>query len=157
MLVKGGAFADALSSASVGGATALHLAAYTATVGVWGPSSVTPPPPSLVLEALAVDTTWVLVLWDGKSGVERMMAAGERGQWAARDSFFVRSGVAHGVQFTFQGLLLGDGRLGNSNEVLRFRADRDRVVVLDRNLTPIAEPIRLNGSNDSAGDNVRVP
>ena len=32
VLVKGGAFADALSSASVGGATALHLAAYTDNV-----------------------------------------------------------------------------------------------------------------------------
>jgi cytoskeletal protein RodZ len=100
-------------------------------VGRWGPSSVAPPP-GLILEAIAVDTTWVQVLWDGEAGTEITMVSGERRQWAARDSFLVRSGIAHGVQFSLQGQLLGEGRLGDPDEVLRFRASRDGVVLLGR-------------------------
>jgi hypothetical protein len=117
-------------------------------VGLWGPSSA-PPPPALTLEAFAVDTTWVQVLWDGASGVETTMVTGEHRQWAARDSFFVRSGIAHGVQFTFEGQLLGDGRLGDPDDVLRFHASRAGVVLLGRNLRPLAEPIRLASRDDT--------
>ena len=111
-------------------------------VGRWGPSSVAPPL-GLILEAIAVDTTWVQVLWDGEAGTEITMVSGERRQQAARDSFLVRSGIAHGVQFSLQGQLLGGGRLGDPDEVLRFRASRDGVVVLGRNLKPVGEPIPL--------------
>lgn len=111
-------------------------------VGRWGPSSVAPPP-GLILEAIAVDTTWVQVLWDREAGTEITMVSGERRQWAARDSFLVRSGIAHGVQFSLQGQLLGGGRLGDPDEVLRFRASRDGVVLLGRNLKPVGEPIPL--------------
>jgi cytoskeletal protein RodZ len=111
-------------------------------VGRWGPSSVAPPP-GLILEAIAVDTTWVQVLWDGEAGTEITMVSGERRQWAARDSFLVRSGIAHGVQFSLQGQLLGGGRLGDPDEVLRFLASRDGVVLLGRNLKPVGEPITL--------------
>ena len=119
-------------------------------VGRWGPSSVAPPP-GLILEAIAVDTTWVQVLWDGEDGIEFTMVTGERRQWAARDSFFVRSGIAHGVQFSLQGQLLGEGRLGDPDEVLRFRASTDGVVLLDRNLTPVGEPIRLTDPDSTDG------
>ena len=119
-------------------------------VGLWGPSSV-PPPPGLVLEAVAVDTTWVQVLWDGRDGVETTMVTGERRQWAARDSFFVRSGIAHGVQFSLQGQLLGEGRLGDPDEVLRFRASRDGVVLLGRDLRPVGKPIPLADGDSTDG------
>ena len=121
-------------------------------VGLWDPSSVAPPP-ALALEALAVDTTWVQVLWDGAGGLETTMVTGERRQWAARDSFFVRSGIAHGVHFTFEGQLLGDGRLGDPDEVLRFHASRAGVVLLGRNLRPLGEPIPL-ASRDGAAREV---
>ena len=81
------------------------------------------------------------------------MVTGERRQWAARDSFFVRSGIAHGVHFTFEGQLLGDGRLGDPDEVLRFHASRAGVVLLGRNLRPLGEPIPL-ASRDGAAREV---
>ena len=120
----------------------------SSATGVWGPSSSRPPPTTaslgqLVLEARAVDTTWVQVLWDGANGIEGTIPEGERRRWVARDSFFVRSGIAYGVHFTFQGQLLADGRLGDPSEVLRFRASRNGVVLLGRNLRPIGEPISI--------------
>ena len=96
-----------------------------------------------MLEAHAMDTTWVQVLWDGANGIEGTIPQGERRRWVARDSFFVRSGIAHGVHFTFQGQLLADGRLGDPDEVLRFRASRGAVILLGRNLRPIGEPISI--------------
>ncbi len=41
------------------------------------------------------------------------------------------------------GLILGEGRLGDPDEVLRFRASRDGVVLLGRDLNPVGEPIPL--------------
>ena len=93
----------------------------------------------LVLRAEAVDSTWVRVQWDGGTGsAEEIIPGGESRQWEAADNFMVFAGRAHGVRFYLQGKLLGEGRLGDPTQVLRFRASPDEVVLLGKDLTPLS-------------------
>ena len=95
--------------------------------------------PPLVLRAEAVDSTWVRVQWDGGTGsAEEIIPGGESRQWEAADNFVVFAGRAHGVRFYLQGQLLGEGRLGDPTQVLRFRASLDEVVLLGKDLTPLS-------------------
>ena len=91
---------------------------------------------SLVLEARAVDSTWVRVQGDGAPPVEEIIPRGQTRRWEAGDHLLVVAGRAHGVQFSFQGELLGEGRLGKPTEILRFRASRDGVYLLGPDLRP---------------------
>ena len=96
----------------------------------------------LTLEAEAVDSTWVQVEWDGGAGgIEEVIPRGEKHRWQAREFFMVKAGRAHGVRFYLEGKLLGDGRLGDPTEVLRFRASKDSVTLLSRDLQPLSQLI----------------
>ena len=94
---------------------------------------------TLTLEGEAVDSTWVQVQWDGVDGIEEVIPRGQRRRWQAREFFMVKSGRAHGVRFHLDGTLLGNGRLGDPTEVLRFRASRDLVTLLSRDLQPLSQ------------------
>lgn len=93
---------------------------------------------AVVVEGLAVDSTWVQVQWDGRGTSEEIIPRGERRTWAGRDSVLVRAGRAHGIRFSYQGRLLGDGRLGDPTKVLRLRADHGGVVLLGADLEPLS-------------------
>ena len=100
------------------------------------PISAQPDPPPLVLQAHAVDTTWVRVRMDGLDSAIVTILPGEDESWEARDFFVVRAGQPPGVHFTFQGDLLGDGRLGEPTGVLLFRASREGVALLESDELP---------------------
>ena len=93
----------------------------------------------LVLQADALDSTWVQVQWDDDDGVVEIIPSGEQRTWGAQRFFMVRAGRAHGVHFRFQGELLGEGRLGDPTKVLRFRATAGGVQLLGPDLAPIAQ------------------
>ena len=94
----------------------------------------------LTLEAEAVESTSVQIQWDdGAGGTEVVIRQGEKRRWQARHFFMVKAGRAHGVRFFLQGKLLGNGRLGDPTEVLRFRASRDSVILLSRDLQPLSQ------------------
>lgn len=94
----------------------------------------------LTLEAEAVYSTWVQIQWDGGAGgTEVVIPRGQRRRWQAREFFMVKAERAHGVRFYLEGKLLGNGRLGDPTEVLRFRASKDSVTLLSRDLRPLSE------------------
>jgi len=107
---------------------------------------------SLVLQARAVDSTWVRVQWDGAPPVEEIIPRGETRRWEAGDHLLVVAGRAHGVQFRFQDELLGDGRLGKPTEILRFRASGDGVFLLGPDLRPTSRVDSLQESSATASD-----
>lgn len=99
------------------------------------------PPDSLLRLAIeAVDTTWVQVDADGRMLFQGLLEPGARRSWQAREQLLVHSGRAHGLRYWFQDELLGNGRLGDSSEVLRFRASRRGITLLDSELQPLKPP-----------------
>jgi hypothetical protein len=90
----------------------------------------------LQLSVEAVEYTWVRVTWDGNGRFEGVLAPGARRTWQTRDQFQVVAGKAHGLRYWFQGQLLEGGRLGDPNQVLRFRASRSGVDVQRAELRP---------------------
>ncbi|MEC8993773.1 MAG: helix-turn-helix domain-containing protein [Candidatus Latescibacterota bacterium] len=92
---------------------------------------------AIVLEARAIDSTWVQVQWDGVDGIEEIIPKGEIRHWFANQFFMVRAGRAHGVHFRLQGSLLGAGRLGDATKVLRFRGVTDGYQMLGPELEPL--------------------
>lgn len=100
------------------------------------PPTAPPAPGGLIMEARAVDSTWVQVEWDGSGGAVEIIPEGETRRWSADGYFLVRSGRAHGVRFRFQGHDLG--RLGDATKVLRFRASAEGIQLLGPDLEPIA-------------------
>lgn len=114
------------SSAAPAGATA-------------APEAAEPPDESaLVLDVEAIDSTWVHVSSDGRDTFQGILAPGLKRRWFARQHFLVRSGRAHGSRYWFQGNLLGNGRLGESTRVLRFRADGAGITLLGPELEPLS-------------------
>ncbi|MBT3342868.1 MAG: hypothetical protein HN712_09150 [Gemmatimonadetes bacterium] len=92
---------------------------------------------NVILEVRAIDSTWVQVQWDGVDGIEEIVPKGEIRRWYADQFFMVRAGRAHGVHFRLQGMLLGDGRLGEATKVLRFRGLADGYQMLGPELEPL--------------------
>jgi len=92
---------------------------------------------AIVLEARAIDSTWVQVQWDGVDGIEEIIPKGEIRHWFANQFFMVSAGRAHGVHFRLQGSLLGAGRLGDATKVLRFRGVTDGYQMLGPELEPL--------------------
>ena len=115
--------ADAPDSADT---SATALAAQTAT--------------AVVLELAARDSTWVQVRWDDAAeNFEGIVPSGERRRFEARNHFVVLSTNPHGLRYWLDGQLLGDGQLGDPNQVLRFRATADGIQILGSNLQPLTE------------------
>ncbi len=95
---------------------------------------------SVVLELEARDSTWVQVSWDDAAdNFEGLVPPGQRHRFEARDHFVVLSTRPHGLRYWLDGQLLGDGQLGDPNQVLRFRAAADGIKILGTNLQPFTE------------------
>ena len=89
----------------------------------------------LVLKIEALEEVWVKIEGDGHILLEQTVAAGFASQdLQARSYFQVTAGKPRGLRYWFQGELLGEnGRLGDPNRVLHFRASKEGVVLLRRN------------------------
>lgn len=96
----------------------------------------------LVLQIEAVDSTWVQVRWDQSGFFEAIVPPGRTHNWKARDFFTVHSGKAHGMRYTFQGEVLGNGSLGDQNRVLRFLANAEGVVLLGPDFEPLPSSLQ---------------
>ena len=114
-----------LAQSSTEPAAAAPASADTSATRV---AAQTTEPVPVVLELEARDSTWVQIRWD--DAVERFEAIvppGERHRFEARDHFVVLSTRPHGLRYWLDGQLLGNGQLGNPNQVLRFRATADGI------------------------------
>ena len=95
---------------------------------------------AVVLELEARDSTWVQIRWDNAAeNFEGIVPSGERRRFEARNHFVVLSTNPHGLRYWLDGQLLGDGQLGDPNQVLRFRATADGMQILGSNLRPLTE------------------
>ena len=93
---------------------------------------------AVVLELEARDSTWVQIRWDDAAeNFEGIVPSGERRRFEARNHFVVLSTNPHGLRYWLDGQLLGDGQLGDPNQVLRFRATADGIQILGSNLQPL--------------------
>ena len=103
-------------------------------------ATVAQPPPHVVLELEARDSTWVQIRWDdAEENFEAIVPPGQRHRFEARDHFVVLSTNPHGLRYWLDGQLLGGGRLGDPTEVLRFRATADGVEFLGLDSQPLTE------------------
>ena len=94
----------------------------------------------VVLELEARDSTWVQIRWDDAAeNFEGVVPPGERRRFEAHDHFVVLSTRPHGLRYWLDGQLLGDGQLGDPNQVLHFRAAADGIEFLGSNLQSLAE------------------
>lgn len=94
----------------------------------------------VVLELEARDSTWVQISWDNAAeNFEGIVPSGERHRFEARDHFVVLTSNPHGLRYWLDGQLLGNGQLGDPNQVLRFRATADGIEFLELDSQPLTE------------------
>jgi cytoskeletal protein RodZ len=104
-----------------------------------GAAAQTTEPVPVILELEARDSTWVQIRWDNAAeNFEAIVPPGERHRFEARDHFVVLSTRPHGVSYWLNGQLLGNGQLGDPNQVLYFRAATDGIKFLRLNSSPSA-------------------
>ena len=93
----------------------------------------------VVLELEARDSTWVQIRWDDAvENFEAIVPPGERHRFEARNHFVVISTRPHGLSYWLDGQLLGNGRLGDPDQVLKFRAAANGIEFLTLDLQPSA-------------------
>ena len=112
-------------------------------------------PAQVVLEVEALDTVWVQVSWDDLDSAMETIPAGEGRTWTAERFFQVHAGRSGNIRFRFQGRLLGEGRLGDPDQTLRFRVSDDGYQLLGPDFEPIApltgfQPERTESSQPEA-------
>lgn len=81
--------------------------------------------PELVLQALASDTTWLLVTIDETSTKEILMQPGDSVTWRAKKGFFLKIGNAGGIRLIFNGKEIS--RLGEKGQVLKINLPDSRI------------------------------
>ncbi len=97
-------------------------------------------PGPIVLELEARDSTWVQIRWDDAAeNFEAIVPPGQRHRFEARDHFVVLSTRPHGLSYWLDGQLLGNGQLGDPDQVLHFRAAADGIEFLTLDPQPSAE------------------
>ena len=95
---------------------------------------------AVVLELEARDSTWVKVRWDDAAeNFEGIIPSGERRRFEARNHFVVLSTNPHGLRYWLNSQLLGNGWLGDPEQVLRFRATADGIEFLEIDSQPFTE------------------
>ena len=95
---------------------------------------------AVVLELAARDSTWVKVRWDDAAeNFEGIIPSGERRRFEARNHFVVLSTNPHGLRYWLNSQLLGNGWLGDPEQVLRFRATADGIEFLEIDSQPFTE------------------
>jgi hypothetical protein len=78
------------------------------------------------LEALATDTTWLLVTIDKTDSREILMKPGDSVKWHARTGFFLKIGNAGGVKLVLNGKEVG--KLGEEGEVVKINLpEKDKI------------------------------
>ena len=93
----------------------------------------------VILELEARDSTWVQIRWDDAAeNFEAIVPPGERHRFEARDHFVVISTRPHGLSYWLDGQLLGNGQLGDPDQVLHFRAAADGIEFLTLDSQPSA-------------------
>jgi hypothetical protein len=70
------------------------------------------------LEALATDTTWLLVTIDKTDSREILLKPGDSVTWHARNGFFLKIGNAGGIKLVLNGKEVG--KLGEEGEVVKI-------------------------------------
>ena len=96
-------------------------------------------PVPVVLELEARDSTWVQIRWDDAAeNFEAIIPPGQRHRFEARDHFVVLSTRPHGLSYWLDGQLLGNGQLGDPDQVLHFRAAAAGIEFLTLDLQPSA-------------------
>ena len=104
-----------------------------------GAAAQTTEPVPVVLELEARDSTWVQIRWDDAAeNFEAIVPPGERHRFEARDHFVVLSTRPHGLSYWLDGQLLGNGQLGDPDQVLHFRAAADGIEFLTLGSQPSA-------------------
>ena len=94
----------------------------------------------VVLELEARDSTWVQIRWDDAAeNFEAVVPPGQHHRFEARDHFVVLSTNPHGLRYWLDGQLLGNGQLGDPNQVLQFRATADGIELLGSDSQPLTE------------------
>ena len=107
-------------------------------LGTTAAAQTTEPVP-VVLELEARDSTWVKIRWDDAAeNFEAIVPPGERHRFEARDHFVVISTRPHGLSYWLDGQLLGNGQLGDPDQVLHFRAAADGIEFLTLDSQPSA-------------------
>lgn len=97
----------------------------------------------VALSVEARDSTWVQVMAGGRTLFEGILAPGNRRTWQNPEALVVHAGRARGLRYWLQGQPVPDGRLGEPNRVLRFRATREGITLL--NPAPQAAARDTNG------------
>ena len=104
-----------------------------------GAAAQTTEPVPVVLELEARDSTWVQIRWDDAAEIfEAIVPPGERHRFEARDHFVVLSTRPHGLSYWLDGQLLGNGQLGDPDQVLHFRAAANGIEFLTLDSQPSA-------------------
>ena len=104
-----------------------------------GAAAQTTEPVPVVLELEARDSTWVKIRWDDAAeNFEAIVPPGERHRFEARDHFVVLSTRPHGLSYWLDGQLLGNGQLGDPDQVLHFRAAADGIEFITLDSQPSA-------------------
>ena len=132
-----------ISSQSQPPATPSDLSAQSSTELAELPATTATAPTTesvpVVLELEARDSTWVQIRWDDAAeNFEAIIPPGERHRFEARDHFVVLSTRPHGLSYWLDGQLLGNGQLGDPDQVLHFRAAADGIEFLTLDSQPSA-------------------
>ncbi len=93
-------------------------------------------PDKLKLRVVALEKTWIFVIFDGLEKREMMLQAGEEVQWEAEDTILVRLGNAAGIRLYYRGDPIP--KLGEPGEVTDkiITLEGNRVVVRSARLSP---------------------
>ncbi len=100
----------------------------------------------LVLEGEAREEIWLSVRADGRLKFRRLMKAGERRRWEAKDGFEVRLGKPRGIALTFQGKAVDNTAWKRVPIDLVF--SKEGIDVVKRILLPAVTPVPV----DSVGE-----
>ena len=103
-----------------------------ATVPATEPAAAPPAAGGLVLEIEAVEPTWVQVRWDERGLFETVLQPGSSRRLEAKKQFLIWAGNGRGLRYRFQGQPVAQGTLGDPNRTVRFRASKDGVAAIDR-------------------------
>jgi hypothetical protein len=87
------------------------------------PEKPVKPEKVFVVQVKAKEDSWISIVADGKSVMERVLSAEKKKKIKAGKTIVLRTGNAGGIEVTFNGVSLGS--LGNENEprTLTFNAN----------------------------------
>ena len=88
----------------------------------------------LTLEIEAVEPTWVQIRWDERGLFETVLQPGSSRRLEAKSQFLIWAGNGRGLRYRFQGQAVEQSTLGDLNRTVRFKASKDGVSVIDRDV-----------------------